>query len=222
MTTAHETAAEELLDDYLSDPERAAAMARLRAGLRSGRYDERFISRIGQTQRRAQHWPLHQVAAFTHVVSGLASGVFAKRRIKVGETPGPDADRAGNAARLLGVDKPFRARLDMGQNGADSDGSLSWDRPVTLWRAIGVPVYGAHVLHRAIHAPFDVSSYSVPLEVGYTHPSRTLAHLTVEGAVARWSYGDDEICLIVNLERLGPFLAVRALPSDVVPAGIAL
>jgi hypothetical protein len=34
-------------------------------------------------------------------------------------------------------------------------------------------------------APFEVRPASVPLEVGYTLPSRTFAHLFTEGAVAR-------------------------------------
>lgn len=217
----HERAAEDLLNDYLAEPGGEELISKAKAWL-YGDTPEQFVSLIGQTQRSARYWPLHQVAAFAYVVSQLASGQFAKRRIKVGRTPGPDADRVGNATSLLGLDQPFRADLDMTQNGADSDGQLSWDQSVTLWRATNVPIYGAHVMHGTIHAPFDVLPHSVPLEVGYTQPSRTLAHLLVEGAVARWPYEDDEICLLVNLTRLGSFRRRRALPADVRPAGIGL
>ena len=81
----------------------------------------------------------------------------------------------------------------MSQNGADCDGTLSWDEPVNLWRALGVRVLHEKGLYGSLHAPFEVRPWSVPLEVGYTLPSRTAAHLTVEGAVARWAYDDNEM-----------------------------
>jgi hypothetical protein len=121
----------------------------------------------------------------------------------------------------MGIRRPFLGKLDMHQNGAGSDGTLYWDEPTTLWRATGVPFYGAHVLHSTIHAPFEAKASSAVLEVGYTLPSRTMAHLLMEGAVARWPYGDTEITLLVNLQRLGPFIGVRPLPSSV-PAASCL
>lgn len=65
------------------------------------------------------------------------------------------------------------------------------------------PVLGPHVLHGVIQAPFEVRPDSVPLEVGYSPPNRTFAHLFTEGAVARWPYNDDEAHLLVELERAG-------------------
>lgn len=37
----------------------------------------------------------------------LAFGRVARRRIRVGASPGADADRAGNAARLQGLPAPL-------------------------------------------------------------------------------------------------------------------
>ncbi|NEA86636.1 hypothetical protein G3I38_18110 [Streptomyces sp. SID7958] len=144
-------------------------------------------------------------------------GRVARRRIQVGASPGADADRAGNAARLQDLTAPFVAHLDMTQHGADCDGLLEWTEPVTAWRSTAMPVLGAHVLHGAIQAPFEVRPSSVPLEVGYTLPSRTFAHLLTDGAVARWPYEDDEIHLLVDLERAGLHMGMRPLPTDVEP-----
>jgi len=220
MTTTHEQAAEDLLADFLADPDGQDLLVRVTHSLHdSSPTADEFRAIIGQTQRQAKYWPQTQIAAFTHVVNQLANGNYAKRRIKVGHAPGPDADRDANAARLRDLRAPFIAELDMHQNGADSDGTLHWGENATLWRATGVPILGAHVLHGTIHAPFEVRPFTAPLEVGYTHPSRTMAHLLVEGAVARWPYDDDEITLIVNLERLGPFIGARPLPSCIEPSG---
>ncbi|MFD7569973.1 hypothetical protein ACFV6U_05490 [Streptomyces sp. NPDC059810] len=189
--TFHEDAAKDLLDDYLADPAGTALLQDAERMLqRASARTEQFSSLIGQTQRSPAYWPRHQVAAFAFVVNELAHGKFVRRRIKVGSTPGPDANREGNAARLCDIKAPFHAQLDLQQNGADSDGTFSWEEPITAWRATGVRVLGAHVLHGTIHAPYGLKPFSVPLEVGYTLPSRTMAHLLVEGAVARWPYDE--------------------------------
>lgn len=62
---------------------------------------------------------------------------------------------------------------------------------------------------------FELKPFSAPLEVGYTKPSRTLHHLMVEGAVARWAYDSTDIDLLVDIERLGEFVAARPLPAGI-------
>jgi hypothetical protein len=106
MTTVHERAAEGLLDDYLADPDTSAALARMSGWLYSGTCNEQFVSIVGQTLHRPRYWPRHQVAAYMKVASRLAAGTIARKRIKVGHTPGSDADRAGNASSLLDVKAP--------------------------------------------------------------------------------------------------------------------
>ncbi|WP_432034452.1 hypothetical protein [Streptomyces antibioticus] len=213
--TIHEAAAEDELAAMLDSPRRAVELNRMADRLQAGTCPDWFTAMIGQTRERAAYWPLPQVAAFTSVMTRLAFGKVARRRIPVGATPGPDADREGNADRLSRVPAPFVAHLDMRQNGADSDGVLEWTEPVTIWRSTAVPVRKAHVLHSAIQAPFQVRAGAVPLEVGYTKPSRTFAHLLMDGAVARWAYGDEEIHLLVDLERAGSRMGTRPLPGDV-------
>lgn len=217
-TTVHEDAAEQLLEDVLAEPAWAADLARMKESLRSGTYNQQLLALVGQTQREPAYWSDAQVAAAIDVLEGLAHGRLVRRRIQVGASPSADADRTGNADRLLAVPSPFLAELDMDQNGADSDGALIWDAPVTLWRALGFRVLGQQGLYGSLHAPFTAQPGRAPLEVGYTLPSRTMAHLMVEGQVGRWAYGDDEICLLIDLTRIGPFIATRPLPTDIVPA----
>ncbi|MGW0311996.1 hypothetical protein [Streptomyces flavidovirens] len=220
--TVHEDAAHVLLEDLQADPVGASMLAQMTASLYEGAYSRQLIAWVGQTQREPAYWPPHQVAALTHIVDGLAYGRIVRRRIPVGATPGPDADRRGNAAKLEGVSAPFHVKLDMSQNGADCDGLLAWDEPVNLWRALGVRVLHEKGLHGSLHAPFEVRPWTVPLEVGYTWPSRTAVHLMMEGAVARWAYDDNEICLLLDLPRLGQMAGTRPLPVGVEPFDLGL
>ncbi|MFG2400837.1 hypothetical protein [Streptomyces lydicus] len=213
--TVHEDAAQTMLGELQADSEGVAMLAGLSSSLREGAYNRQLIAWVGQTQRDPAYWPEHQVAALSHVLDGLAYGRIVRRRIPVGAVPGPDADRQGNAARLRGVEAPFRAQLDMSQNGADCDGTFSWDKSINLWRSLGVRVVHEHGLYGSLHAPFEVRPWRVPLEVGYTLPSRTAAHLMLEGAVARWAYEDEEICLLLDVARLGKTAGTRPLPAGI-------
>ncbi|MFE9372228.1 hypothetical protein ACFYM2_21010 [Streptomyces sp. NPDC006711] len=220
--TIHEDAARLLLEELQGEPDGATMLARMTATLRDGSYSRQLIALVGQTQREPAYWPPHQVAALMRVLEGLSYGRIIRRRIPVGAEPGPDADRQGNAAKLKAVTDPFRAELGMTQNGADSDGTLSWSEPVNFWRALGVRVLHQQGLYGSVHAPFEVRPWSVPLEVGYTLPSRTAAHLMVEGAVARWAYDDKEICLLLDLPRIGEMVGTRPLPEGVQPFRVGL
>lgn len=220
--TVHEDAAHVLLEELQSEPDGASMLARMTASLYEGAYSRQLIAWVGQTQREPAYWPPHQVAALTHVLDGLAYGRIVRRRIQVGATPGPDADRQGNAVKLKAVGQPFRTQLSMSQNGADSDGTFSWEQPINLWRALGVRLLQEKGIYGSLHAPFEVKPWKVPLEVGYTLPSRTLMHLTVEGAVARWAYDDTEICLLLDLSRLGEMAGTRPLPMGIEPFNLGL
>ncbi|MET9445461.1 hypothetical protein [Streptomyces sp. NPDC006610] len=220
--TVHEDAARVLLEEMQGEPAGASVLARMTASLYEGAYSRQLIAWIGQTQHEPAYWPPHQVATLTHVLDGLVYGRIVRRRIPVGATPGPDADRQGNAKKLEAVSHPFHAKLDMSQNGADCDGTLSWDEPVNLWRALGVRVLHEKGLYGSLHAPFEARPWQVPLEVGYTLPSRTAAHLMMEGAVARWAYEDKEICLLLDLPRLGQTTGTRPLPTGIEPFSLGL
>lgn len=199
--TLHEELAEDLLEDVLTTPRAAAVLAGWRRRFRDDDYDPQYVARIGQTQRQPAYWPLEQVASFLAVHAGLMSGKYAHVEVAVGAQPGPDADRAGNAAKLRGTHRQFHAELDMDQNGADCDGWLSWDAPISLNRSSGLGLVtpcGTAPVEMSMH----VEAHGVPLEVGSSKASRTYLHLLQEGGVARWPYGDDRIYLLLNAERM--------------------
>ncbi len=161
--TIHEDVAQDELADVIASPDRAAELHRMVDRLQAEQVPAWMVSMIGQTREQPAYWPLHQVAAFTSVLTRLAFGKIARRRIPLGSTPGPDADRTGNAEHLSHLAAPFVAHLDMEQNGADSDGVLEWTEPINAWRSTGVQFHGAHVFHGAIQAPFQMRPTRCPL-----------------------------------------------------------
>ncbi|MFD9056192.1 hypothetical protein ACFWCM_12830 [Streptomyces albidoflavus] len=202
MTTArtmHEEVAEDQLDDILQDPGSARVFAEWRRRFQEGNYDAQYVAAIGQTNRDPKYWPLEQTASFIHVHTGLMSGLYGHVSISVGASPGPDADRAGNAEKLRHVHRLFAAHLDMEQNGADSDGDLSWKQGISLNRSSGLGLI-TDCGTAPVRMLANVAPWKVPLEVGSSKPSRTFLHLHMEGGVARWPYDSDRITLLLNLE----------------------
>ncbi|MGW5529489.1 hypothetical protein [Streptomyces xanthochromogenes] len=199
--TLHEEIAELTLDNILSNAQAAAVLAEWRRRFKEDEFDPRAVARIGQSQRHPQYWPLEQVAAFLQVHAGLMAGLYAHVEVSVGSTPGPDADRVGNAARLLGVHRLFRARLDMSQNGADYDGWFSWDNFIEANRSSGLGLVTSCGTS-PVNMGLTVAPGGVPLEVGTTKASRTYMHLHQDGGVARWAYDDARILVLLNVERM--------------------
>lgn len=200
--TIHEDAARALLDRYMTDPGAAAVLAETRRDFVSRDFDEQYTARIGQTQRHPAYWPLHQVAAYLAVHTGLMSGAYAHVLIGIDETPGPDADREGNAAKLTRINDAFHATLDMHQNGADSDGRLRWDAAIEVEKSTGVGLLDPQHSTTPINLAHRIGPSSVPLEVGYSQPSVTFLHLHRHGGVARWAYDDDRVCLLVDVATM--------------------
>ncbi|SDH66687.1 hypothetical protein SAMN05421505_1204 [Sinosporangium album] len=204
--TVHEDAAATLLDDILTTPEAAATFAEIRSRLRTQSnhwFNDGYIDAIGQLHAKdPADWPAEQAAAFTLIHSRLMAGTYMHLRAKLGQPPGPDADRTGNAEALTRLPWPLTARLDLAQQGADQDGTLAWRCSVT---ADGCSTGTALLPDCANEAPSPLTTVrsipprTVPLEVGYTMPSRTLLHLHRDGGVARWPHRSTDIHILVNL-----------------------
>jgi hypothetical protein len=199
--TLHEEIAEELLDDVLRTPGAASVLADWRRRFKDNDYDSRYVARIGQTHRDPASWPLEQVAAFLAVHAGLMAGKYAHVAVSVGDSPGADADRAGNAAKLRGTHQRFLAELDMHQNGADCDGLFSWDTAIDVNRSSGLGLV-TPCGTSPVQMGMRVQPRGVPLEVGSSKPSRTYLHLIQEDGVARWAYGDDHVYVLLNVDRI--------------------
>lgn len=220
--TVHEELAEGIWDDIRDNPEDAAEVFRIQKRHITGAFDDEqlgsaYADSVGSSARfRPSRWPVHQTAAFAFIHSLIGGGKVAYTPISTGGAPGPDADRIGNAHLLEQTHPPFRADLDMTQNGADFDGTLKWDQPIHLGRSVGAFYYedgcrnsGKTCLeYRATTGP----SWA-PLEVGDSWPSRTLMHLWQFGAVARWPYGSKVILLFINY-GWGPQGRVRSRWDD--------
>ncbi|WP_157852264.1 hypothetical protein [Kitasatospora sp. NRRL B-11411] len=208
--TVHEDMAEGYLEDFLEHPEAMAALTRLRNRHIRGEmveeepYGSGYADSLGSSARfPPNRWPLHQHAAFIQLHALIGSGEVAFTKIRTGGTPGPDADREGNAALLAGTHKRFTAELDMGQNGADFDGILSWEGDLKISKPTGAFYYGdscASTGQTLLVLPAAVPGGWAPLEVGDSWPSRTLMHLWQYKAVARWPYGARFIWLFLNLD----------------------
>lgn len=209
--TVHEDLAEAVWQDIQEDHEAVAAMFKLRnRHIRGemnegGIYGTGYADALGSSARfRPEKWPLRQHAAFVELHALIGSGEVTYTCISTGGTPGPDVDRAGNAAKLAETHPRFKAWLDMEQNGADSDGSLKWAEPLKVSRPTGEFFYPSSCKEAdqsILTYPTMVEPGSAPLEVGDSWPSRTLMHIRQYGSVARWPYGSELIWLFLKPDR---------------------
>lgn len=210
--TVHEDMAEALWEEIQESPETVAAMFRLRNRHIRGEMDEGgvhgtgYADSLGSSARfPPKKWPLAQHAAFINIHALIGAGDVAFTCISTGGTPGADADRVGNARKLEDTMEPFRAELDMHQNGADSDGVIRWEQPFKISRSTGAHFYPSACRkegYSLVTYPTVCEAGSAPLEVGDSWPSRTLMHLHQYGAVARWPYGSELIWLFINFAKI--------------------
>lgn len=200
MATIHEDIAEETLDHILNAPTLASGYAAIRKSLRNGLLDAQEVSVIGQMQRAPRRWPEPQVAAYAYVNSLIMSGSVVTTCVRVGATPGPDADREGNAGKLRNLGEHVQAIVDISQHAADEDGWLTWSEPLPAAKCTGTTFHTSDGQSGPVQAPCWLKPRSIPLEIGYTMPSRTLLHLLMDGAVARWPYDSEYVYALVNVQ----------------------
>jgi hypothetical protein len=170
-------------DAVEQDPEHARAAVRYLAKMRAGTFG--FAPYIGQN---AYGDNIYDAFAFASVHTWLCQGKVCAVRISVGAKPVADRETEEQNRRLLGVHPPFRAEFWGGVG--DDDGELAWDEPITVtrWPFTTCPE----------RCDIKQRPGQAPLEVGTTKASRTALHLWVQGAVARWPYGSNEIVLFIS------------------------
>ncbi|MEV0982317.1 hypothetical protein [Streptomyces sp. NPDC049915] len=191
----------------LSTEDTAVAFVRTRKRLADGNhFSPSYVAAVGQMHRAEPgQWPVHQVAAFLDIHAAVGAGRYALVEVEVAAAPRPDADRDVNAAALKDLPDPFSAELDLDQNAADEDGTISWKDAITAVRSTSVAFSAGCQKSEPVTAPVLVRPSRIPLEVGTTMPSRTLMHLEQDGGVARWAYGSTDLYLLLNLRH--PLLA---------------
>lgn len=196
--TAHEDAASALLDELLAMPDGNATLMKYQLGIRDERYDRDLVDAIGQQHFSPRNWPLEQVAAFSHVYSGLMGGVIARTIIGCDGEPHADRRRDTNAAILGNLPAPFVAHLDMDQRNADDDGLLEWTEPIIVEKSTGAAFMDPYGATYPLQTFITVQPGSVPLEVGSSKASVTMMHIGLFRGVARWPYGHKQIHLFLN------------------------
>lgn len=201
MTTIHEDAAAEALRDFLASEDGAKAFSVYLAGLRTERWSAGYINAIGQTHwHQPERWPLEQIYSFMMVHSLLMDGEVGKVQISTHGEPNADRDRTTNQAALENLPGPFIAHVDPDQHGSDrGDGFLEWTAPIQVEQSLGYPHTDLATGRTApLVIPKVIPPGQVPLEIGYTLPSKTHDHLLGGRGVARWAYGSRRIHLFVR------------------------
>ncbi len=174
---------------------------------------------------RAGAWPRWYVDALCQPYGGITpeqAFMFAKLHtlaargaigivpIYVGASPGRDCDRDGNESKTSVLPDPFAAWIDPDQsNDFYGDGTLRWTEPIEV-------ASGCTCCHASSESTLWVPPGSCSLEIGTCPASRVLLYVCDSGSVARWSYGQDRMYLIVGLPSPIEFVANRrwALESE--------
>lgn len=199
----HEQVAETRLRDVLADKDAAVVLSDWINWYRDGKYNRDEFDVYGQTHALVGGWPLEQLCAAVAIHAGRNSGRYAWSVIPVGAPPGPDKKREQNQALLdAAISGDSRAHVDLHQNLADQDGYLSWTTRKRFERSTGVPFIDEKHGYSPVTAIHYAAPRQVPLEIGYTMPSRTLAHLEQDRGVARWPYESKYVTVLLDCEPI--------------------
>lgn len=204
MTNVHALAAESLVRLAHKHPGMTAVLDENWRALKAGLVNEDYVDVIGQTHWGTKSWTIEQAAAFTDIHARINAGRYVRVLVEVGATPQADHMREANSAALADLPGPFVAHLDMDQNCADQDGVLEWTEPIVGNRSTGVKAFelrpGGKEMYVGTTRWLRKPGWA-PLEVGTTEPSKTLFHMKLYGAVARWPYLQDQITIIVDVDH---------------------
>lgn len=141
-------------------------------------------------------WSSDADAAMWYLLRLLLAGALDVCLLDVDAAPGLDVARIDNQAALDRSLPPWcRASVDQEQRNADFDGTLQIapDTPVHGLRINRWPWFGGSVPH---HKQLRHLTAPIPLEIGYSNPTRTLVHLCQFTAVARWPRDRSHVVLL--------------------------
>jgi len=144
-------------------------------------------------------WAIGEVAALSDLIYHGRKGQIEIIGVDAGAAPLRDAKRAENRAVLTNLPLDITAEVyDSHHGGSDADGHLS----------IPAGLCAVDLLESGVSSEPADAWEDIPLEIGYTDASRTLAHIWESGAVARWPYGSGTIYVLTTRPRycLTPFM----------------
>ena len=187
MSSVHETACRTVVDDLLNSKDGHLLWRTLRETLErmnTGKYGW-LCDAIGQ---KLHPFDIYDAYAFLHVQAAVHSGKVLAAEVLLGQAPAADNEIALNNERLASLWQPFSANFEGGCG--DDDGFFEWSTPIKVASIVcpDCPATQLQIL--------ELEPSRVPLEVGYTFPSRTVLHLSQYKGLARWPYGKTSIYLL--------------------------
>ncbi|MCJ0869010.1 hypothetical protein [Streptomyces sp. AP-93] len=161
-------------------------------------HDKHLIPAMGKPH--SGRWDTESDAVLWYLLRLYITGNLVMAHIPVGATPLGDKERRRNQeildqAQLRGV----TAVVDQQQSGAPCDG---WVRIKAAGMCERLTFKDTHrgTSHFSMDGveftPHVEGDRGIPLEIGNSDITRTLAHLRQYGAVVRWPYGSDNMILL--------------------------
>ncbi len=211
MSTTYDQALTTITENFMNEPDSMEIVAGYLRNMRSGDYEKGFIDVVFQKWERFREYTVEDAVAFMLVHAHLHMGKIAKADIDLGCEPFSDKEIEKNDTALKnGLEKisalgplpfnpndPMSERVTCKFSGefwgglADEDGFVEWKDNAKFW---------IFKEGKSDHTT-KIAGRRVPLEVGYTMPGRTLAHLRSDRAIARWPHGSKILTILAFVDN---------------------
>jgi len=208
VRSVHDRALLNIAKEYLNDPDWLETVAMYLRNMRNGVYSKDAIDVVFQNWDRFGEYTFVDAVAYMLIHTDIHLGKIAKTVIDIGCEPSSDTDRDSNSAALMkglesinawgttlfdpnSTEAKCRFFGNFWGGSADEDGYIEWDGNASFW------IFKDGKCDHDIKIP----GRRVPLEVGYTMPGRTIAHLASARGLARWPYNSKIITILVVVDN---------------------
>ena len=149
---------------------------------------------------------IEQLWSRAHIRALMCSGRVLQVHFRAVESPAGDHFAEENHKRLTEAlaGEPLEIEVWSSAGGLDADGKIRWASPIPL----RLPQ------ENGTEDVLTLLPGSAPIEIGYTLPSRTMAHLTYDGAVWRWPYGSAGLWLLIAIGKTDDVVHLSPLNND--------